>query len=102
MKDLIRRGGDGRYLGLSSLGPQSSFSGDSSYSFEVGGINLEELDVEYEVILENLIAASEESPDPDDRLVREFETFVTHTEVGINNCPCINCFSRLLCPICPI
>ena len=71
MKDLIRRrGGDGRYLGLSSIGPQSSFSGDSSYSFEVGGINLEELDVEYEVILENLIAAPDETPDPDDRLVR--------------------------------
>ena len=69
MKDLIRRGGDGRYLGLSSLGPQSSFSGDSSYSFEVGGINLEELDVEYEVILENLIAASDGATDPDDRLV---------------------------------
>lgn len=69
MKDLVRRGGDGRYLGLSSGGPQSSLSGDSSYSFEVGGINLEELDVEYEVILENLIAASDGATDPDDRLV---------------------------------
>ena len=66
---MIRRGGGERYLALASVGPQSSFSGDSSYSFEVGGINLEEIDVEYEVILENLIAASDNMPDPDDRLV---------------------------------
>ena len=72
LQDLVRRGGDGRYLGLSSIGPQSSFSGDSSYSFEVGGINLEELDVEFEVILEDLIASTDDTPGPDDRLLRYF------------------------------
>ena len=71
-QDLVRRGGDGRYLGLSSIGPQSSFSGDSSYSFEVGGINLEELDVEFEIILEDLIASTEDTLGPDDRLLRYF------------------------------
>ena len=58
---MIRRGG-GNYLGLASVGQQSSFSGDSSYSFEVaGGLNLEELDAEYETILENLLAADDET-----------------------------------------
>ena len=86
LQDLVRRGGDGRYLGLSSIGPQSSFSGDSSYSFEVGGINLEELDVEFEVILEDLIASTDDTPGPDDRLVRYFGEKQLHLK-RINSFP---------------
>jgi hypothetical protein len=45
-----------------SLGQQSSFSGDSSYSFEVGGgCNLQlldEIEVEYEDILMSLTATA--------------------------------------------
>ena len=68
---MIRRGG-GNYLGHASVGQQSSFSGDSSYSFEVaGGLNLEELDAEYEAILENLLADNDETTG--DRLGRNIQ-----------------------------